>query len=102
MIVWGSVAYGASKAALIQLTRGLAIELAPHGVRVNCVCPGMIATRFGEGIERAAASARHVDIPLGRVADATEIADAIVYLASDRSSYATGAALVLDGGYSIA
>lgn len=103
IVVWGTVAYGASKAALIQLTRGLAVELAPHGVRVNCVCPGMIATRFGEGLERpAAASAGLSAIPLGRVATAEEIAEAILYLASARSSYATGASLVLDGGYSIA
>ena len=103
MVVWGTVAYGASKAALIQLTRGLAIELAPHGVRVNCVCPGIIATRFGEGLERPAAAAAGLSaIPLGRIAEAAEIAEAIVFLASPRSSYATGAALVLDGGYSVA
>lgn len=102
MVVWGSVAYGASKAALIHLTRGLAVELAPHGVRVNCVCPGMIATRFGEGLERPEARTSQVSIPLGRVAEAGEIAEAIVYLASTRSSYMTGAAVVLDGGYSVA
>jgi NAD(P)-dependent dehydrogenase (short-subunit alcohol dehydrogenase family) len=99
LIVWGTVAYGASKAALIQLTRGLAIELAPHGVRVNCVCPGRVVTRFGEGVERP--QARSAPIPLGRRAEADEIAEAILYLASARSSYATGAALVLDGGYSL-
>lgn len=101
LMVLGNVAYGATKAGIIQLTKGLAVELAPYGVRVNCVCPGSTATNFAVGKQRAHKEGGYEMVPLKRQARADEIAEAISYLASDRSSYATGAALVIDGGISL-
>ncbi|HKG25498.1 MAG TPA: SDR family oxidoreductase, partial [Thermomicrobiales bacterium] len=105
MIGWGgSSVYSASKGAVIALTKFLAIELAPMGVRVNAVCPGSIRTPMVEKVignlpDPARAweetAALH---PLGRVGAAEEVADAIVYLASPRSSFVTGTCLVVDGG----
>jgi len=99
-----AVAYCASKAAVANMTRAMAIDHGPHGIRVNCVCPGDTATpmlleearQLGEPEARFLAGA--ADRPLGRVGSPTEIADAILYLASDRASFVTGAALVVDGG----
>lgn len=97
--------YGASKGALRALTHGAAVELAPHGVRVNAVAPGMTDTPLfaewlgdrsdPEGL-RAQVESR---IPLGRIARAEEVADAIVFLASDGASHVTGVTLPVDGGY---
>lgn len=106
MVGWGGVPYGATKAAVIQLTRGLAIEEAPHGIRVNCFCPGAIDTNFMVPPEMAfqpkppvileALGAQH---PLGRPIEAEDCANAALYLASDLSSNVTGIALPVDGGY---
>jgi NAD(P)-dependent dehydrogenase (short-subunit alcohol dehydrogenase family) len=101
LVVLGTVTYGVTKAALIHLTKGLAVELAPHGVRVNCVCPGSTATNFAAGRTRPQKSGTYDAVPLKRQAAADEIAEGIVFLASNRSSYATGTALVLDGGFSL-
>src|SRR3984957_16596016 len=85
----GMSAYGASKAALELLTKAWAAEYGPAGVRVNAVAPGPTRTPgtepMGDGIDQLAAT-----LPLGRAADAKEIADAIVYLASDKASFVTG------------
>lgn len=94
-------AYGAAKAALISLTKTLAIELAPSGVRVNAVAPGsvltprIVAATPPERLERGAAT-----IPMGRQAQPEEIATAVVFLASDLASYITGQTIVVDGGAS--
>jgi len=107
---WGLVggrnaaSYCASKAAVVNLTRAMALDHAVQNVRVNCVCPGDTDTpmlreearQLGEPIDRfLAESARR---PLGRLGRPEEIAQAVLFLASDASSYVTGAALVVDGG----
>jgi NAD(P)-dependent dehydrogenase (short-subunit alcohol dehydrogenase family) len=105
LIGWGgSAVYCASKGGVIALTRYLAVEFGKQGVRVNCVCPGSVRTpmvlntlrRYPDADARLAATAElH---PLGRVGEADEIADAIIYLLSDQASFVTGSALTIDGG----
>lgn len=97
-------AYIAAKGGVIALTRGLAIELAPHNIRVNCICPGgtdtpMIrpANRTDEEIARSR-PAIVAHLPFQRFARPEEMADAVLYLVSDESSYVNGHALVIDGG----
>jgi NAD(P)-dependent dehydrogenase (short-subunit alcohol dehydrogenase family) len=95
-------AYCASKGAVVMLTKTLAIELAPHNIRVNCICPGAVNTplihQLGITQEQAAAQAL-TDQPIARFARPEEIAHAVLYLASDtESSYVTGHALQIDGG----
>ena len=89
--------YNATKAALIHLTRTLAAELAP-GVRVNAVAPGLVKTDMARALwePNEAAMARHV--PVGRLGEPQDIADAAVFLCSERASWITGTTLVVDGG----
>ena len=93
----GAGAYGASKAALVALTRTWATELGPRGVRVNAVSPGPVHTEgtadLGGALEQLSAT-----IPLGRVADAEEIARVITFLATPAASYINGAIVAVDGG----
>jgi NAD(P)-dependent dehydrogenase (short-subunit alcohol dehydrogenase family) len=94
-------AYVTSKAALLGLTRNLAVEYAPQGVRVNCLCPGQIRTPmmapFYDDPERRQ---RFIDLtPMGRFGEPEEVARAALFLASDDSSFMTGAVLVVDGGW---
>jgi NAD(P)-dependent dehydrogenase (short-subunit alcohol dehydrogenase family) len=95
----GGGAYCASKAGLEALSRVLALELAQHGILVNAVAPGHTATpmNFGDDVPHAHATPRPV-IPLGRPADAAEVAAAIVFLASAEASYLTGSTILVDGG----
>ena len=92
--------YNAAKAGVVNLTRSLGIEHADQNIRVNCVCPGPIATpmtnvvREVPGIEDEYAKA----IPMGRLGRADEVAGVILFLASDDASYITGEAIVIDGG----
>ena len=99
-------AYSASKAGIIGLTREVAIDYAKDGVRVNCVCPGAILTPM---IERFVSGApdpkKALDElaklhPIGRIGKPEEIANAVLFLASDESSFITGQVLAVDGGYS--
>jgi NAD(P)-dependent dehydrogenase (short-subunit alcohol dehydrogenase family) len=94
-------AYIATKGAVEALTRAMAIELGPHGIRVNTVVPGYIFTRRWEGLDPAVITRRRANVPLGREAAADDVAGAVLYLASDEARRVTGARLVVDGGCSI-
>jgi NAD(P)-dependent dehydrogenase (short-subunit alcohol dehydrogenase family) len=102
--VAGRPAYNASKAAVVGLTKSLALDLAPRKIRVNCICPGAVDTpllrQSIEGAPDPAAALAAVigRYPLGRIGTATEIARAVVFLASDDASFVTGVALPVDGG----
>jgi len=96
----GRSAYAASKAALLSATRSVAQEVAARGVRVNAVCPGTTRTRMLDSLSEHAARELQRGVPMGRFGEPAEVADAIAYLLSDRASYATGQALVIDGGAS--
>ena len=95
----GEVAYSASKAAVIGLTKALAKELAPSGIRVNCVAPGVTDTEMNACYDEDAMEALSERTPLGRIADPREIAEAIFFLASEKASFITGQTLTADGGF---
>jgi len=100
------VTYSATKAAILQMTRNVALDLAPFGIRVNAVCPGTILTqasrnhmeRMGQSLEDWKAEQESMQL-LGRVGEPREVAYAIVFLASDEASFITGTHLMVDGGY---
>jgi len=99
------VAYCTSKGAVLQMTRAMAIDHAGENIRINAVCPGdtFVERWVKEGFYRnsgkvSEAEARQTDLPIGRVAEAIEIARAVLFLASDESSFMTGSALLVDGG----
>ncbi len=93
-------AYGASKAGVALLTSQMAIEWGAHGIRVNAVAPGLIDAGMSEPIyaDPATRRARESKVPLGRLGTATDIADAVLYLASERAGYIHGQNIVVDGG----
>ena len=90
-----NVAYDASKGGIEAMTRALALDLAPYGVRVNAVVPGLIRTY---DIDDATAAERGKVVPLGRLGDPEDLAGPTVFLATDDARYITGACLVVDGG----
>ncbi|NKE58178.1 SDR family oxidoreductase, partial [Lentzea sp. PSKA42] len=92
----GFVAYDASKGGVEALTRALALELAPYGIRVNTLVPGLIATFAGESEESL--RRRDETVPLGRGGKAEDLAGPAVFLASEDAAYVSGARLVVDGG----
>lgn len=108
-VVTNNAAYGASKAAVTNLTRSMAIEVAGDGIRINAVLPGAVATE-GAGLATAQMKAEGLTLggpmmmgagrmPLGRIGTADDIASACLFLAAPASSYITGHALVVDGGF---
>jgi NAD(P)-dependent dehydrogenase (short-subunit alcohol dehydrogenase family) len=98
----GHGAYGTAKAGILQLTQTAALEGAPHGIRVNCVCPGFVDTPMTRGGYEADAFAAWSRIcPLGRPAQPEEIARAMLFLASSEASFITGVALPVDGGRTV-
>jgi NAD(P)-dependent dehydrogenase (short-subunit alcohol dehydrogenase family) len=98
----GNAAYCASKGAVLQLTRAMAIDALPHGIRVNCVCPGATRTPLTAAHYSAAADRSDQERQLlGRLIEPEEIAQAIAYLASPDARATVGAILIVDGGYTI-
>jgi NAD(P)-dependent dehydrogenase (short-subunit alcohol dehydrogenase family) len=98
------IAYTASKGGVLSMTREIAVEFARQGVRANALCPGPIETPLLKELlaDPARRQRRLVHIPMGRFGQAEEIAKAALFLASDESSYVTGAAVVVDGGITAA
>ena len=100
----GYVGYTATKGGVLAMTRAMAAELAVHGIRVNSISPGetetpMLMAEFAAAPDPAAEMAEHqASIPLGRIAQPAEIADAVAFLLSDDAAYITGTNLVVDGG----
>ena len=103
--VWGVVGasceahYAASKGAVIALTRSLAKELGPSGVRVNCVTPGVIQTDMNRDLDGDALDDLVGRTPLGRLGEASDVANALVFLAGEGASFITGQVLGVDGGF---
>jgi NAD(P)-dependent dehydrogenase (short-subunit alcohol dehydrogenase family) len=96
----GLSAYVASKHGVVGLTKTAALEYARHGIRVNCVCPGVIQTPMTESALRdPALQAQITARPMGRVGAPEEVAEAVVWLCSDAASFVTGHTMTVDGGY---
>ena len=103
--IWGvsgascEVLYSSAKAAVNGFTKSLSKELAPSGIRVNAIAPGVIETKMNAFLSEEERKALEDEIPMGRYGSAEEIASAIHFLASDESSYITGQILTADGGF---
>ncbi len=94
------VAYGTSKAAVIQLTKQQAAELGEFGIRANCVCPGPVRTKLAMAVHsQDIIDAYHDAIPLNRYGSENEIAEVIAFLCSEQASYVTGQVIASDGGF---
>jgi NAD(P)-dependent dehydrogenase (short-subunit alcohol dehydrogenase family) len=102
------IAYTTSKHAAVAMVKQIAIDYGKHNVRVNALCPGWVDTPFNEAFTRQMGGREKLlayikeKVPMGRFASVEEIAEAILFLASDRSAFMTGHALVIDGGESVA
>jgi 3-oxoacyl-[acyl-carrier protein] reductase len=95
----GSIAYAASKGGILTFTKSLAKELGPKNIRVNCVSPGLINTTFHDTFTKPEVREKVAEMtPLRREGEASEVADLVAYLASDKSSFVTGASLEINGG----
>ena len=95
-----TVGYNASKAAVINLTRALAVEWGSRNIRVNCIAPGMFRTRMTEAIVERAEGLYNAATPLGRIGKSGELAPIVLFLASEGASYITGQVIAIDGGRS--
>jgi len=98
--IYSGSAFAASKGAIVNFTRNLAVELAPEKIRVNCICPGVVLTTLTKSWLKDPAKFNTVSYahPMGRLGQPEEIAAGITFLASDDASYVTGVALPVDGG----
>lgn len=96
-----SADYCASKAAVLQLTRCMALDLARHGIRANAICPGFVRTDLAPDLIEQAATRAARTIPLGRIGVPADLADLAVWLASDASGYVTGTHFTVDGGLTL-
>jgi NAD(P)-dependent dehydrogenase (short-subunit alcohol dehydrogenase family) len=105
------VAYGTAKAAIVMMTKFMALDHGPDAIRVNCISPGVTETSLSQGNRRREAERRGITLedvnreitstyPLGRTGDTSDIANGVLYLVSDEASWVTGASLVIDGGWS--
>jgi NAD(P)-dependent dehydrogenase (short-subunit alcohol dehydrogenase family) len=94
----GIGAYAAAKAGVIGLTQSVALDYAQHGIRVNAVCPGGIRTPMTDALQQRITAFTQL-VPMGRLGEAEEIANAVVWLCSEQASYITGQALMIDGAY---
>ena len=97
----GQANYAAAKGGVVALTATLAAELAPRGIRVNAVVPGLLATGMGARLDHRVARQRKGAIPLGRFGEGAEVAHAVLFLASDEASYIVGQSLAVDGGLAL-
>jgi NAD(P)-dependent dehydrogenase (short-subunit alcohol dehydrogenase family) len=98
------IAYSASKSAIEGMTRAMAVELSPKGIRVNCIAPGFIATDMSEKALNGDTERKQKVLsrtPMGRLGDPADIGDAALFLALDGAKYLTGVVLPVDGGNSI-
>jgi NAD(P)-dependent dehydrogenase (short-subunit alcohol dehydrogenase family) len=93
--------YNASKAGVVRLTKCLAVEWAKHNIRVNSLCPGYTLTELARSFSEELMNQWKEKIPMGRMADPSELQGAVLFLASDASSYCTGTDLIVDGGYTL-
>lgn len=104
------VAYAAAKAGMIQFSKTTAVLYAPHGVRLNCVVPGLMKTpllagladRYAGGDYEGFVAKRHKQVPMGHMGDAWDVAHATLFLVSDEARYITGSEIVVDGGFTVA
>jgi 3-oxoacyl-[acyl-carrier protein] reductase len=94
----GHAPYDASKGAIVSFTVSLAREMAPYGIAVNAVAPGMMHTDMTAATIKANEHKYRACIPLGRIGDPAEVADIVAFLSSDRASYMTGATIDVSGG----
>ena len=105
--VWGKVgasmetAYSASKAALIGLTKALAKEVSPSGICVNCVCPGVIASKMNARFSEKEMAALTAKTPVGRIGSPEEVAELCAYLCSEKADFITGQDFSVDGGFGL-